>query len=136
MSVSARYMLDTNICIYAINQRPVQVLKRIVDAGEGAVCISSITAAELAFGAVQSTRVGTRANLEVFLSTLPELPWGGDAVWYYAQARLALEKAGQRIGERDLFIAAHALAQNLTLVTNNTREFERIEGLKLENWVE
>ncbi len=136
MTMPAKYMLDTNICIYAINQRPMHVFKRIVEAGEGAVCISSITAAELEFGAVKSTRTGTRANLEVFLSTLPELPWGGGAVWRYAQSRLALEKAVQRIGERDLFIAAHALAQNLTLVTNNTREFERIDGLKLENWVE
>ena len=135
MSVAAQFMLDTNICIYALNQRPVQVLQRIVDAGEGAVCISSITAAELAFGAVKSTRAGTRGNLEVFLRTLPEMPWGGDAVWQYAQARLALEQSGRRIGERDLLIAAHALAENLTLVTNNTREFERIDGLKLENWV-
>lgn len=59
---------------------------------------------------------------------------GGNAVWQYAQARLALEQSGRRIGERDLLIAAHALAENLTLVTNNTREFERIDGLKLENW--
>ena len=134
MSVAAQFMLDTSICIYALNQRPVQVLQRIVGAGEGAVCISSITAAELAFGAVKSTRSATRGHLETFLQTLPELSWGGDAVWRYAEARLALEQSGRRIGERDLLIAAHALAENLTLVTNNTREFERIEGLKLENW--
>lgn len=136
MIAPPRYMLDTNICIYALNQRPVHVLKRIIAAGEGAVCISSITAAELAFGALKSTRPGTRANLEVFLSTLPELQWGGAAAWRYAEARLALEQAGRRIGERDLLIAAQAWAQNLTLVTNNIREFERIEGLKLENWAE
>lgn len=134
MSVAARFMLDTNICIYALNQRPVHVLQRIVGAGEGAVCISSITAAELAFGAVKSTRAGTRGHLEAFLRTLPEVPWGGNAVWHYAEARLALEQSGRRIGERDLLIATHALSENLTLVTNNIREFERIQGLKLENW--
>ena len=134
MSVAAQFMLDTNICIYALNQRPVHVLQRIVGAGEGAVCISSITAAELAFGALKSTRAGTKGHLEAFLRTLPEVSWGGGAVWRYAQARLELEQSGRRIGERDLLIAAHALAENLTLVTNNTREFERIEGLKLENW--
>ena len=85
MSVAARFMLDTNICIYALNQRPVHVLQRIVDAGEGAVCISSITAAELAFGAVKSTRAGTRGHLEAFLRTLPEVPWGG-------QCRVALRR--------------------------------------------
>lgn len=136
MKVLPRFMLDTNICIYALNHRPPQVLQRIVEAGEGVVCISSITAAELAFGAAKSTRAGTRENLKAFLATLPELQWGGAAVWRYAEVRLALEQSGRRIGERDLLIAAHALAEELTLVTNNTREFERIEGLKLENWAQ
>jgi tRNA(fMet)-specific endonuclease VapC len=136
MTVAVQYMLDTNICIYALNQRPERVLRRIVDAGEGRVCISSITAAELAFGALKSTRPATCIHLKAFLQTLPALCWGGDAVWRYAQARLELEQAGRRIGERDLLIAAHALAENLTLVTHNTREFERIRGLKLENWAE
>ena len=135
MKPALHYMLDTNICIYAINHRPEAVLKKLIDAGAGVVCLSSITAAELAFGAVKSTRSDTRAKLETFFATLPSLAWGEEVVWHYAQARLALERAGQRIGERDLLIASHALANNLVLVTNNTREFERVPGLKLENWV-
>lgn len=128
-------MLDTNTCIYALNHRPETVLQKLIEAGSGAVCLSSITAAELAFGAVKSSRPDTKSKLETFFAMLPTLPWGDDAIWHYAQTRLALERAGQRIGERDLFIACHALAKNLVLVTNNTREFERVPGLKLENWV-
>jgi tRNA(fMet)-specific endonuclease VapC len=135
MNRSLKYMLDTNTCIYAINHRPESVLHKLIDVGAGAVCLSSITAAELAFGAVKSSRADTRIKLEAFFVSLPALPWGEDVIWHYGQTRLALERAGQRIGERDLLIASHALAKNLILVTNNTREFERIEGLKLENWV-
>lgn len=135
MSRSPKYMLDTNICIYAINHRPETVLQRLIDAGAGAACVSSITAAELAFGAVKSSRSDTRAKLEAFFGTLSALPWGDDVIWHYAQTRLILERSGQRIGERDLMIASHALGKNLVLVTNNTREFERVPGLKLENWV-
>ena len=104
------YLLDTSICIHAINRRPPEVLDRLIAAGRNRVGISSITAAELAFGAVKSQRAGTRVNVEAFLATMPVLEWGGDAVWRYAETRWALEKAGRRIGERDLFIAAHALA--------------------------
>ena len=128
------YLLDTNICIFAINQRPPEVLDRLVAAGRKHVGISSITAAELAFGAVKSQRTGTRVNVEAFLATMPVFEWGGDAVWRYAETRLALEKAGRRIGERDLFIAAHALALDWTVVTNNESEFSRVPGLRWENW--
>ena len=130
-----KYMLDTNICIYALNHRPEAVLQRVIDAGSEGVCVSSITAAELAFGAVKSRRADNRVRLEAFLATLPALPWGDAAIWQYAEARLALEARGQRIGERDLLIAAHALAEDLVLVTNNVREFERVPKLRLENWV-
>lgn len=135
MNRSFKYMLDTNICIYAINHRPEQVLQKLIEVGAGAVCLSSITAAELAFGAAKSALPDTRAKLEVFFESLPVLSWGEDAIWHYGATRLALECAGQRIGERDLFIACHALAKKLILVTNNTREFERVPGLKVENWV-
>jgi len=128
------YLLDTSICIYAINRRPPEVLDRLIAAGRNRVGISSITAAELAFGAVKSQRAGTRVNVEAFLATMPVLEWGGDAVWRYAETRLALEKAGRRIGERDLFIAAHALALDWVVVTNDEAEFARVPGLRWENW--
>lgn len=128
------YLLDTNICIYAINRRPPEVLDRLIAAGRHRVGISSITAAELAFGAVKSQRAGTRVNVEAFLATMPVLEWGGDAVWRYAETRLALEKPGRRIGERDLFIAAHALALDWIVATNDEAEFARVPGLRWENW--
>lgn len=130
------YLLDTNICIYAMKVRPASVLQRMVEAGPQGLAISSITAAELAFGAVKSERPATREALEFFLAKLRVLDWGTEAVWHYAQTRLVLERAGQRIGERDLFIAAHALALDCTLVTNNLREFTRVPQLRCENWTE
>jgi tRNA(fMet)-specific endonuclease VapC len=128
------YLLDTNICIYAINRRPPEVLDRLIAAGRKRVGVSSITAAELAFGAVKSQRAHTRVNVEAFLATMPVFEWGGDAIWRYAEVRLALEKAGRRIGERDLLIAAHALALDWTVVTNDESEFARVPGLRWENW--
>lgn len=130
------YLLDTNICIYAINRRPPAVLQRIVDAGPRRIAISSITAAELAFGALKSQRPSTRPNVELFLATLPVLDWGGDAIWRYAETRHALERAGRRIGERDLLIAAQALALDCTVVTNDVGEFSRVPGLRWENWAD
>jgi tRNA(fMet)-specific endonuclease VapC len=130
------YLLDTNICIYAINHKPAHVMQRLVAAGREGVAISSITAAELAFGAVKSQRASTRPAVELFLATLRTLDWGGAAVWQYASARLALERSGLRIGERDLLIAAHGLALGYTVVTNNLSEFTRVPGLRCENWAE
>lgn len=128
------YLLDTNICIYIINEQPDQVLQRLIEAGRDSLAISTVTVAELAFGVAKSTRPDSRAKLENFLSKLPILDWGQDAAWIYGNVRKALEAKGQRIGERDLLLACQALALNATMVTNNTREFERVEGLKLENW--
>jgi tRNA(fMet)-specific endonuclease VapC len=128
------FLLDTNICIYALNKRPPEVLDRLIDAGRHRVGISSITAAELAFGAAKNARAGTRVTVEAFLATMPVFDWGGDAVWRYAETRLALERTGRRIGERDLLIAAHALALDRTVVTNDEAEFSRVPGLRCENW--
>ena len=130
-----RYLLDTNICIYAINQRSDTVVERLQREGRSNLTTSALVAAELAFGAEKSNRSDTRQQLLLFLSGLQILPWSESAVWHYARQRKLLKDAGTPIGEMDLLIAAHALGDNLTLVTNNTREFERIEGLKLENWV-
>lgn len=128
------YLLDTNICIYALNRRPPEVQDRLIAAGRKRVGISSITAAELAFGALKSKRPATRVNVEAFLATMPVYEWGGEAVWRYGEVRLALETAGRRIGERDLLIAAHALALDWTVVTNDESEFARVPGLRWENW--
>ena len=130
-----RYLLDTNICIYAINQRSDTVVERLQREGRSNLTTSALVAAELAFGAEKSNRSDTRQQLLLFLSGLQILPWSESAVWHYARQRKLLKDAGTPIGEMDLLIAAHALGDNLTLVTNNMREFERIEGLKLENWV-
>ncbi len=129
------YLLDTNICIYVINEHPAQVLQRLVQAGRESLAISTVTVAELAFGVAKSTRADSRAKLENFLSKFPIVDWDQDAAWIYGNVRKDLEAKGQRIGERDLLLACQALALDATMVTNNTREFERIEGLRLENWV-
>jgi tRNA(fMet)-specific endonuclease VapC len=129
------YLLDTNICIYIINEQPAQVLQRVIQAGRESLAISTVTVAELAFGVAKSTRADSRAKLENFLSKFPILDWDQDAAWIYGNVRKTLEAKGQRIGERDLLLACQALALGATMVTNNTREFERVEGLKLENWV-
>lgn len=130
-----RYLLDTNICIYAINQRSDSVVERLKLAGRANLATSTIVAAELAFGAEKSNRSGTKRQLELFLSGLQVLSWDESAIWHYARQRKLLKEAGTPIGDMDLLIASQALGEDLTLVTNNTREFERIEGLKLENWV-
>ena len=129
------YLLDTNICIYIINEQPAQVLQRLIQAGRDSLAISTVTVAELAFGVAKSTRPDSRAKLENFLSKFPILDWDQVAAWVYGNVRKTLEAKGQRIGERDLLLACQALALDATMVTNNTREFERVEGLKLENWV-
>lgn len=130
------HMLDTNICIYVINKRPVTVLERFKKESFGSIGVSSVTAAELAFGATKSGSARNRSALEMFLAALEILPFDASAIWQYGDLRSALEQRGQPIGSLDTLIAAHALASNAILVTNNTREFARVPGLRLENWVE
>ena len=129
------YLLDTNICIYIINEKPLQVLQRLIQTGRESLAISTVTVAELAFGIAKSKREGSRIKLENFLSQFPIVDWNQEAAWMYGNVRKALEAKGQRIGERDLLLACQALALDATMVTNNTREFERVDGLKWENWV-
>ncbi|MBC7618071.1 MAG: PIN domain-containing protein [Candidatus Saccharibacteria bacterium] len=129
------YLLDTNICIYIINERPAHVLQRLIQAGRESLAISTVTVAELAFGVAKSARADSRAKLENFLLKFPLLDWDQDAAWVYGDVRKSLEAKGQRIGERDLLLACQALALDATMVTNNIREFERVDGLRLENWV-
>lgn len=130
-----KYLLDTNIVIYVIKQRPLQVLE-VFNKHHGRMAISSITLAELAHGAEKSSDISRNtAVVEDFVSRLAVLPYDDKAAWHYGNIRAALEKLGQPIGINDLHIAAHARSNGLTLITNNMREFERVPGLLLENWV-
>ncbi|HNA30711.1 MAG TPA: type II toxin-antitoxin system VapC family toxin [Thiobacillaceae bacterium] len=129
-----RYLLDTNICIYAIKNRPAQVLARLRAHEADGLGISSISVAELFFGAVKS---GSTRNLEAlrhFLEPLEIAEFDLPAAEAYGAVRHGLERAGTPIGPLDTQIAAHALALDAVLVTNNTREFERVQGLRVENW--
>jgi len=131
-----RCMLDTNTCIYLIKRRPPAVLTRLRTATESGVCLSSITVAELEYGVKKSSQVEQNAvSLVRFLVGFEIAPFDEAAARHYGEIRAALEVRGQPIGNMDLLIAAHARALDLVLVTNNEREFRRIDGLSIENWV-
>ena len=131
-----KYMLDTNIVIYVIKRKPIEALK-VFNLHAGQMCISSITLAELLHGAEKSAK--TEHNLrqvEDFVSRLEVLKYDTKAAAHYGDIRADLESKGTTIGVNDLHIAGHARSEGLTLVTNNLREFERVDGLLLENWIE
>jgi tRNA(fMet)-specific endonuclease VapC len=131
-----RFILDTNICIYIARKRPPELLARFEKLRSGEAVISVITYGELRFGADKSQlRDAVLANLEELTSLIPVQPMPIEAAEFYGTIRAQLEANGRPIGGNDLWIAAHTLANNLVLVSNNTREFRRIEGLKLQNWV-
>jgi tRNA(fMet)-specific endonuclease VapC len=129
-----RYLLDTNIVIYVIKRRPLSALA-LFNENAGRMAISSITLAELMHGAEKSN-VPTRSLVAVedFCSRLEVLPYGPKAAMHYGNIRAQLESRGQTIGVNDLHIAAHARSEGLTLVSNNLREFDRVEALQLANW--
>jgi tRNA(fMet)-specific endonuclease VapC len=129
-----RYLLDTNIVIYVIKRRPLSALA-LFNENAGHMAISSITLAELMHGAEKSN-APTRSltAVEDFCSRLEVLPYGPKAAMHYGNIRAQLESRGQTIGVNDLHIAAHARSEGLTLVSNNLREFERVEALQLANW--
>jgi tRNA(fMet)-specific endonuclease VapC len=130
------YLIDTNICIYIIKQQPLQVLERFRAFPVGELGISSISVAELQFGVARSSNSGRNQQaLDLVLTTLSVIPFDYAAALFYGQIRHLLEKKGIPIGPFDTLIAAHALQLNRTLVTNNLREFSRVPGLRLENWV-
>ena len=130
-----RYLLDTNIVIYVLKRRPVEVLSTF-NANASRMAISSITLAELLHGAEKSSRVSENlAAIEDFCSRLAVLPYGPKAARHYGAIRAALEKLGQPIGVNDMHIAAHARSEGLVLVTNNMGEFARVPALQAENWV-
>jgi tRNA(fMet)-specific endonuclease VapC len=131
-----RHLLDTNTCIYLINRRPAKVFERFAGRHIGEIAISSITGAELAFGVAKSVSRRNQQALDKFLAPLDILPFDETAMRRYGVLRSDLERRGTPIGTLDLLIAAHALALNATLVSNNLREFQRVEGLALQNWLD
>jgi len=130
-----RYLLDTNIVIYVLKRRPVEVLSAF-NANASRMAISSITLAELLHGAEKSSHMSENLSaIEDFSSRLEVLPYGAKAAQHYAAISAALEKLGQPIEVNDLHIAGHARSEGLVLVTNNMSEFVRVPALKVENWV-
>jgi tRNA(fMet)-specific endonuclease VapC len=131
-----RIMLDTNICIYIVNRRPISVLERFKSFRIGDIGISTITLAELQYGAAKSAHPRkNREALEQFVSPLEVAPLDQPATAAYGRIRTTLEKRGRPIGAMDMLIAAHALSLGAILVTNNKREFDKVSGLRVENWV-
>lgn len=132
-----KYMLDTNIIVYAKNKRPETVFLRLQEHQPDDVCISAITMAELEYGIAHSSNPErNRLALMMFLSSIKVIPFDADAAREYGVIRHDLAAKGTPIGANDMLIAAHAKALGLTLVTNNGREFERVPDLKIENWAE
>lgn len=128
-------MLDTNICIYIIKQKPPVVLEHFRDYQVGDIALSSITLAELRYGVSKSHyREKNAKALDEFILPLEILPFDEEATTAYGEIRAALEKAGIPIGSMDLLIAAHAASLGVTLVTNNTREFSRVPRLTVVDW--
>lgn len=130
-----KYMLDTNIVIYVIKNRPQDVAVHF-NLHAGQMCISAVTLAELWYGVEKSAAPQKNAGvLEDFISRLDVLEFSDKASSHYGDIRADLERRGQVIGANDLFIAAHARSESLILVTNNLKEFKQVDGLRLDNWL-
>lgn len=131
-----KYILDTNICIYIIKKRPVQVIEHLRNLSISEVGISSITLSELEYGVEKSKKQKqNKIALTGFIAPLEIAVYDEQAAIEYGKIRAYLEKIGQSIGSLDLLIAAHAISLNSSLVTNNEKEFKKIPMLKVENWV-
>jgi tRNA(fMet)-specific endonuclease VapC len=130
-----RYLLDTSICIYISRRSPAVVCQRLEQTAPGEVAISVVTYLELVYGAYKcSQSAQSMAAAEQLRQVAPVLPLHAEAALHYGRIRSDLERRGRLINPYDMLIAAHALSLGLTLVTNNEREFERIPGLRVENW--
>ena len=131
------YLLDTNICIYAINGRPIHVREKLLSMMPDTLAVSSVCVAELEYGAAKSRAPERNSKaVKVFCSNFATLPFDDADAEAFGYIRAGLERRGCLIGPYDMQIAAQALVRHLVLVTNNVREFERIPGLQIENWVE
>lgn len=130
-----KYLLDTNICIYIMNRRPIEIIHKFKQFDIGDIGVSTITVSELQYGAAKSKK--TKLNLrrvEEFLTPLVILLYDLNAAKCYGEVRQNLEKRGALIGPLDMLIAAHALSNDSILVTNDEKEFHRVHNLKIENW--
>lgn len=133
--MARHYLLDTNICIYWLNTRHPRIVERLDAVPAGAVGMSVVTWGELQFGAAKSRQAAVaQRNLDALAEAVPPLALSIEAAKYYGELRAALERKGTPIGANDLWIAAQALTEGCTLITNNTREFKRVPKLKIENW--
>ncbi len=131
-----KYLIDTNICIYIMNKRPIGIIHKFKLFEVGEIGVSTITVSELQYGVSKSkNRRLNKQRIEEFLFPLEILPYDEIAASIYGDIRLQLEKRGEPIGPLDLLIAAHALSRNLVLISNNEKEFKRVKNLKVENWV-
>ncbi len=129
-----KYMLDTNIVIYTMKNRP-DHMKKVFNLHHGQMCISAITLGELVFGAEHSQQVERNLiDIEKMVSRLNVLPFDDKAAYHFGQVRAELYSIGKPIGPYDMMIAGHARSSGLKLVTNNIKEFERVQGLQVENW--
>ena len=134
--MTIRWMLDTNICIYIAKQRPPEVRERFQRLAPGELGMSVVTYGELHYGAMKSREnLHALSSLRELSHLIPVLPMAPKAAEVYGEIRAQLSRAGTPIGNNDLWIAAHAMSLHLTLVTNNEREFRRVPGLSIENWV-
>ena len=129
-----KFMLDTNILIFLIKQKPAQVMQRFSAHSMDEVCVSSISAAELEYGVAKSGSTKNKQMLDGWLQLIQRPAFDEKAAHAYGDLRTRLESGGTPIGPLDTLIAAHAISLNLTLVTNNVREFSRVPGLKIEDW--
>ncbi len=129
-----RYMLDTDICSYLIRSDHPEVTKKFAESFPH-VCISTITIAELKYGAIKRGSLSLAQKVQTFCNLVQSIAWDNNAAITYAQLRNELETQGNIINHLDMLIAASAIAEDDTLITNNTAHFSRIHGLKLENWV-
>jgi tRNA(fMet)-specific endonuclease VapC len=129
------WMLDTDTCSYILREHPQRVLARLDSISRDEVALSTVVSAELRYGAARVKSRKLAATIERWLALFVILPWDDDAAQTYARIRAAVEAKGRPIGNLDLLIAAHALSRKATLVTNNTRHFSQVPGLKIENWV-
>ncbi len=132
-----RYMLDTNICIYAIKHKPEKVFQKLQEVEPEDVCVSSVTYAELVHGVEKSVAVEkNRLALSMLLANIEILDFDADAADCYGKIRADLEKKGTPIGPLDMMIAGHAQSLGYTVVTNKVKEFSKVQDLKIENWAE